>query len=324
MVRRTGTLLLVSAIALALPVGAAASPSQRRQALLERPENTDALVRALADENMVVRRTAVRLLVRKTPVPADVLSAALTNSDVVVRAAAVRAACRASPRNREGLLAKAAADADAVVRRLAIVELIGMRPRTPEITAILTVAQEDENDGVRQLAVRAVWPFQRDTVSLRQRQDYDHDVKVTQAIPLPKDGWRFRLDPKREGHLRKWFTPGYDDSAWVDISIEQAWQKAGHQHTGVAWYRRTMELPPKPKHTAADIHFAGVDESAWVWVNGSYVGDHDVGPEGWDKPFFLDITNEAKWGQPNQITVRAMNTRVAGGIWRPVTIDVLE
>ena len=273
---------------------------------------------------MVVRRTAVRLLVRKTPVEADVLSAALANSDTVVRAAAVRAACRVSPESMTDLLAKAAADADGVVRRLAIEELIGIRPRTPEVRAILTAAQEDEDDGVRLLAVQAVWPFRRDTVSLRQRQDYDHDVKVTRAIPLPKDGWRFRLDPRREGHLRRWFEPGLDDSGWVDISIEQAWQKAGHQHTGVAWYRRTIELPAEPKHTAVDIHFEGVDESAWVWVNGVYVGDHDVGPEGWDKPFFLDITKEATWGQPNQITVRAMNTRFAGGIWRPVTIDVLE
>ena len=310
--------------ALASTAGAATSPAQRRQTLLDRPENTTALLQALEDENMVVRRTAVRLLVRKTPLSADVLSAALANADVVVRAAAVRAACRAAPQNRAGLLAKAAADADGMVRRLAVEELIGIRPRTPEIKAILTAAQEDSDDGVRLLAVRAVWPFHRETVSLRQRQDYDHDVKVVQTIPLPKDGWTFRLDPKREGHLKKWFSPGFDDSAWADISIEQAWQEAGHQHTGVAWYRRAVELPAKPGHTAVDIHFEGVDESAWVWVNGTYVGEHDIGPEGWDKPFFLDITKEARWGEENQITVRAMNTRFAGGIWKPVTIDVLE
>jgi len=67
-----------------------------------------------------------------------------------------------------------------------------------------------------------------------------------------------------------------------------------------------------------------VDECAWVWVNGQYVGQHDIGPVGWDQPFRLDITKNVTWGQKNQITVRAMNTAMAGGIWRPVVIEVLK
>ena len=104
----------------------------------------------------------------------------------------------------------------------------------------------------------------------------------------------------------------------------RAWQKAGVQYIGVAWYRRTIDLPAKPKHVAVEMRFKGVDECAWVWVNGVYVGDHDLGPTGWDKEFTLDVTKELKWGAKNQITVRAMNTAHAGGIWRPVVIEVLQ
>jgi hypothetical protein len=70
--------------------------------------------------------------------------------------------------------------------------------------------------------------------------------------------------------------------------------------------------------------FGGVDECAWVWINGKYAGDHDIGPNGWNVPFYLDITDLLNWGGKNQITVRAMNTAHAGGIWRPVTIEVLK
>ena len=51
---------------------------------------------------------------------------------------------------------------------------------------------------------------------------------------------------------------------------------------------------------------------------------HDDGPAGWDQAFTLDVTKELVWGKRNQITVRAMNTAHAGGIWKPVLIEVLK
>ena len=157
-------------------------------------------------------------------------------------------------------------------------------------------------------------------------------VRVNPVLVHPEEqrlslngGWRFRLDSGRDGHTKGWFQPGFDDSSWQAITIERAWQEAGVEHIGVAWYRRWIELPPKPKEmAAADLHFHGVDEGAWVWVNGIYVGEHDIGPQGWDQPFRLDVTAELKWGERNHITVRAMNTAQAGGIWRPVELEVLK
>ena len=93
---------------------------------------------------------------------------------------------------------------------------------------------------------------------------------------------------------------------------------------GVSWYRRVIELPAKPELNAVEIQFGGVDESTWVWVNGVYVGAHDIGPDGWDEPFSLDITGEVTWGAANLIVVRAMSTKGNGGIWKPVAIHVLK
>ena len=73
-----------------------------------------------------------------------------------------------------------------------------------------------------------------------------------------------------------------------------------------------------------EIHFGAVDEAAWVWLNGKYIGQHDVGLAGWNKPFNLDITQEIQWGAENQLTVRVEDTAHAGGIWKPVSIEILK
>jgi len=156
-------------------------------------------------------------------------------------------------------------------------------------------------------------------------KDDPNDSEVAQRVPLPKDGWRFSLDPSQKGDVEKWFSPGFDDSDWASIAIEQAWQKAGYDYTGTAWYRRTFSLPQKPADlAAAQLLFGAVDETARVWLNGTDVGEHDLGLEGWDVPFQLDVTEAVRWGEENQITVRVGNQKSAGGIWKPMTLLVLR
>ena len=77
-------------------------------------------------------------------------------------------------------------------------------------------------------------------------------------------------------------------------------------------------------HNAVELHFEAVDECAWVWLNGIYVGQHDLGPNGWKTPFWIDVTKEIKWGQENVIVVRIQDTAGDGGIWKPVHVEVLK
>jgi len=303
-------------------------PAQRRMQLLTLVETGESAIpqiaKALDDPNAVVRRTAARLLIGIGPAANQTVARGLDNEDFLVRRTCLVTLCEAGGAVEIGFLAKAMRDEHSAVRLIAVQRLACISPRDQTVDALLEAACKDDVDAIRTVAARATWPFHRDNVSLRAREDYDHDVAVIQTIPLPKDGWRFKLDPERRGHRTQWFEPAFDDSAWDTISIEQAWQKAGYEYIGVTWYRRTIELPEKPDCTAVDIHFKGVDESAWIWLNGMYIGQHDIGPEGWNKPFTLDISKEARWGQANQITVRAMNTAHAGGIWCPVQIEVLK
>jgi hypothetical protein len=248
----------------------------------------------------------------------------LENSDGLVQRTALRALCHLSEVDSLPYLKAAITSSDAFVRLAAVEELAQIQPRSDEVTRLLRIARKDPSQEVNTVANRALWPFHRQNQSVRDRLDYDHEVQIFQKIPLPKHGWKFCLDPQQEGHLKKWYVRDFDDSHWKEIGIESAWQEFGYDYIGVAWYRCWISLPSRPEHLAVDLQFDGVDENAWVWVNGIYIGSHAIGPTGWDQPFYLDVTEEIRWGMKNQITVRVMNTTHAGGIWRPVRLEVLR
>ncbi len=308
-----------------------AGPAQRRLALIRAAADGEKAVavlrRGLRDSNPVVRRTAARLLQQAGAAGQPGLVEAFRDQDSVVRQTALKGLIRLPGGDDGPVFRQALDDPNLGVRLHAVGELAAAAASgAAEATRLLQIAAKDSHDTVRLTATRALWPFHRHVVPLRERSDWDHEVTVVEAVSLPKEQWRFRLDPGREGHQAGWFKPEYDDAQWDTIAIEQAWQKAGHDYIGVAWYRRTVDLPDKPAGTvnAVELAFDGVDECAWVWLNGTYVGDHDVGPSGWNQPFTLDVTDAVRWNAANQVTVRAMNTAHAGGIWRPVRVEVLR
>lgn len=303
--------------------------AQRRQDLLgvassQGPKRVSILTHALNDESGAVRHTAVRLLTGIGHPAKNSLVQALRHQDYVVRRTALFALCSLEESGALPHLAQTLND-DEPLTRLAAVEILARyRPRTEPVVKLLEKAQEDEDPAVRERASDALWPFYKKVELLSQRKGWDHEVKLVQSISLPNEGWRFQADPQRSGHLKQWYEADFDDSAWAPIGIDKAWENYGHVYDGIGWYRGKFVLPEKPKHLAAEIHFGAVDEIAWVWTNGQYIGQHDIGPYGWDKPFRLDVTRELKWGAENQITVRVYDSKFAGGIWKPITIELLE
>lgn len=321
--------VLVTAFPLVAVAGGPERPAAQRRAELLRqaakgPVALSRLAAALDDGNLVVRRTAVRLLAEMGPPARPVLERALRNSDFLVRRTALLALCTPLTPAAQPALSQALRDPHLLVRLTAVHLLVALQPRTEAVTELLNEARQDESQAVREVAAQALWPFFKETVSIRDRPDWDHEIQVAQTIPLPREGWRFQTDPQQDGHLRGWFDPAFDDSAWAPIHIEEAWEPQGFKYDGVAWYRGWFDLPDRPEHLAVEMRFGAVDECAWVWINGQYVGQHDLGPEGWDRPFTLDVTSALRWGQRNQITVRVYDSVQAGGIWKPVQLEVLQ
>ena len=167
-------------------------------------------------------------------------------------------------------------------------------------------------------------PF-RMNFSLRNDPSYDHAVTVIRKIPLPLRNWSFITDPADEGFQKNYFAPDFNDSDWHRISAGKNWESQGFKdYNGIAWYRLKFKMPPEMKCSGVDIAFGAVDEGAWVWLNGKYIGQHDIGPAGWKVPFYLNIAAELKWGEENVLAVRVKDTTASGGIWKPVMIEVLQ
>jgi len=145
--------------------------------------------------------------------------------------------------------------------------------------------------------------------------------RVHHAGPMPID-----LDhPRPQFSRRQWQDLGgpwgfaFDDGG---IGLHEQWQRredvfdrvievpfpfespaSGINDTGfhpVVWYRRTVEVAPRPGHRLL-LHFGAVDYRATVWVNGQEVARH----EGGHTPFTADITSAVEGSGPQVVVVRA-------------------
>ena len=84
--------------------------------------------------------------------------------------------------------------------------------------------------------------------------------------------------------------------------IPSSWQSQFsdlRDYAGVAWYWRTITLPPPAADQVALLQFGAVDYAAEVYVNGQKAGAH----EGGYLPFEIDVTSLLHVGD-NQVAVR--------------------
>ena len=154
-------------------------------------------------------------------------------------------------------------------------------------------------------------------------------------VTLPAT-WRIKLDPADGGQDQKWFAPDRVDEDWQTVSTHKwsGWEKQGlPQHTGYAWYRLTWKVPAALAKKHVYLCFSGVDDEAWVWVNGQPVGEHTQaslnlppdeeiggGPVArlFITPFSFDVAKFLRPGAANVFSVRVHNRSGSGGIWKPV------
>jgi len=285
------------------------------------------LMEAMKSSNVMIRRAAVRsMALIGAPAQGALTTALKSDTDPLVRRTALRALTQTESSGNLAVYEAAMSDSSDLVRAAAVQAIADSHPYTPQVTALLKKAQQDESNDVSQIASQALWPFHKVGVSLRDIPAFkDHQLSVAQTIPLSLDGWKFQLDPGQTGQEHKWFDTTFSDASWQDIKIGEAWEtQIGKQYDGVAWYRQSFTLPAKPAQVGTDVVFDAVDESAWVWINGQYVGQHDVGLNGWNQRFAMDVSDYLKWGAQNQITVRVLDRKQAGGIWKPVYLEALK
>ena len=132
--------------------------------------------------------------------------------------------------------------------------------------------------------------------------------------------WRFAVDPQNAGQTDGWFKPGAElpnnppegSSADADgtIQVPGIWDNQGyggetaklkHHYVGVAWYKRSLDVPAGWEGNDVILTLGGISRYATVWVNGEQAGAELIGQVA---SFSLDVTKLIKFGAKNEIAVR--------------------
>ena len=152
-------------------------------------------------------------------------------------------------------------------------------------------------------------------------------VAQTPPPPTPWSEWRFRPDPDNRGLAQGWQAVEFDPEAWKPIRVPAFW---GHTWVGkligYGWYRTTFVFPREWAGEPVHLQFGAVDEQAWVYVNGEFVGEHSVESEKltvgelWNRPFTIKVpAGRLKPGEENVLVVRVHNSAAEGGIHKAVS-----
>lgn len=212
------------------------------------------------------------------------------------------------------LLKETAPFLDADMKKLLLA--YGRRMKDPALKKKVILAAKADASGFN---------FYRENIRLKDDPTYDHDLLIIRRISLPRHGWKFAVDPGNTGHKKGFFRKDFNDANWKNIRTDKPWESQGFRdYNGVAWYRLRFRMPEKKEGIAAELFFRAVDESAWVWLNGKYIGQHDEGPLGWDDPFHLDISREINWNGENILVVRVLDTIYGGGIYQNICVEILK
>lgn len=144
------------------------------------------------------------------------------------------------------------------------------------------------------------------------------------------EGWKFYLGTSSTAQ-----NVGFDDSGWSsvnlphDFSITQSFTTTGEAESGflpggTGWYRKTFTLPESYAGKTLLLNFDGVYANAYVYVNGTLVGENHYGYTA----FAFDITDyiTCNGATENVVAVKAVNTIPSSrwysgsGIYRDVTL----
>ncbi|ACU75707.1 Beta-galactosidase [Catenulispora acidiphila DSM 44928] len=161
----------------------------------------------------------------------------------------------------------------------------------------------------------------------------------TYVPPAPRtwlsldSGWRFH-----KGDVAGAQAPGFDDAAWTALSVPHTWNAAdgadggGNYYRGVGWYRRHITVPANLSGKMLFLQFAGANQVADVWIDGTHLGQH----QGGYSRFRFGATAALTPGRQSVLAVKvtnAYNPDIAplsadytfqGGIYRNVSLYAID
>ena len=149
------------------------------------------------------------------------------------------------------------------------------------------------------------WQFSRDA-SFKNATNVDvpHDFQISQPWVAPSAGEKA-------------------DNSDAAANIKSRLSARGFKEIGTGWYKKTITPDASKKGKRILLDFEGIMLTADVFLNGQRIGGTDYGYVG----FEIDITNQLKYGQPNELLVKAETQDekasrwyTGGGLFRDVNL----
>ena len=169
----------------------------------------------------------------------------------------------------------------------------------------------------------------RDTISINQGWQFHRgDVKNMAELKTTQSGDDVVNLPHDFLIGQDWVAPDASerpDNSDAASNVRSRLSSRGFKEMGIGWYR--YELTPKDEWKGKRIvlDFQGIMLVGDVYLNGKRIGGTDYGYLGFD----IDLSKLLKWGQVNEITVKAdtgkpNNSRwfTGGGLYRDVNLIV--
>ncbi len=169
----------------------------------------------------------------------------------------------------------------------------------------------------------------RDTISINQGWQFHRgDVKNIAELKNTQSGDDVVNLPHDFLIGQDWVAPDASerpDNSDAGSNVRSRLSSRGFKEMGIGWYR--YELTPKDEWKGKRIvlDFQGIMLVGDVYLNGKRIGGTDYGYLGFD----IDLSKLLKWGQPNEIAVKAdtqnpTNSRwfTGAGLYRDVNLIV--
>jgi beta-galactosidase/beta-glucuronidase len=106
-------------------------------------------------------------------------------------------------------------------------------------------------------------------------------VPLGAATRVDLDGpWQFRIDVDGSGERSGWAKA--PPAELETVVVPHTWGIGAHaEHEGLAWYWRTLSVPPALRGRRLELEFGATFYRARVFVNGTPVGEHEGGHTAW-------------------------------------------
>jgi sialate O-acetylesterase len=144
-----------------------------------------------------------------------------------------------------------------------------------------------------------------------------------EAAQKARDNWSSSIptDPGNAGEKKGWHLPATADGDWKTMELPTGWQTAGHDFSGVFWFRRELTIPAEWAGRDLSLHVGACDKRDFTYFNGEFMGSMGVEdrPDAWCIPRVYVVPGRLVKAGRNVVAVRVFSNMYQGGMIGPDT-----